>query len=389
MEEEKKPEELVPEPVADEHEDEFLDDRREVLEAEEAERRQAEEAAAQQQAEAEAQKPAEDGQIDGIDMHLPAEEAPATPDQQPALEPVGEYEDSRFQTIEDARIGWQKKYKVWSIGKIGISVLAFGLIIAGWLVPKNIWPDNANLSLGISIGVAVFAIALIIVYSFFQKKTGKKMVEDYFNAYYGAVNSYAFQGLQISEIQGDVNCKVAREEFAEMGVYPGLAQIGSRENITFAYEGMDVALADLAAQKDDGKGLRTIFVGKFLRTHNTLEVDENGIVIYFKGGSRALPPEGVKGRNVIENNKRYVIYGASANKGALTPAVRALLKEIRTDDLLVDVCITIKSGKTYWALGYEDTLMVLPSDKRFDPRYIIRYKDQIQQILNLALAMNE
>ena len=388
MEEEKKPEELVPEPVVDEHEDEFLDERREALDAEEAERRQAEEAAAQQQAEEEAKKPEEAGQIDGIDMHLPMEEAPATPDQQPVVEPVGEYEDSRFQTIEDARIAWQKKYKIWSIGKIGVSVLAFGLIIAGWLVPKNIWPDNANLSLGISIGVAVFAIALIILYSFFQKKTGKKMVEEYFNAYYGAVNAYSFQGLQISEIQGDVNSKVAREEFAEMGVYPGLAQIGSRENITFSYEGMDVALADLAAQKDDGKGLRTIFVGKFLRTHNNINVDEDGIVIYFKGGARALPPEGVKGKNVIENNKRYVIYGPSANKGALTPAVRALLKEIRTDDLLVDVCIAIKSGKTYWALGYEDTLMVLPSDKRFDPRYIVRYKEQIQQILNLALAMN-
>ena len=148
----------------DEHlyDDEFLDDRRAVLDAEEEQRRAEEEAQRQQEPTPEEKHEEKGLIIDGVDMHLPEEEAPKPETQAPAGGAPSEYEDPRFQTIEDGRTGWQKKYRVWSFGKVGVSVLSFGLIIAGWLVPKNIWPDNANLTLGISIGVAVFAIAIAL-----------------------------------------------------------------------------------------------------------------------------------------------------------------------------------------------------------------------------------
>lgn len=65
------------------------------------------------------------------------------------------------------------------------------------------------------------------------------------------------------------------------------------------------------------------------------------------------------------------------------------MAKIRTNKLLVDVTIVIKSGRTYWYLGYEDDIMVLPNDKMFDPRFIKEYKEQIALILDAALLLNE
>ena len=60
---------------------------------------------------------------------------------------------------------------------------------------------------------------------------------------------------------------------------------------------------------------------------------------------------------------------------------------IHTDNLLIDVAISFKSGKTYWALGYEDTLMMFQIDKPFDPAYLKRYKEDLKKFLDLAAKL--
>ena len=75
-------------------------------------------------------------------------------------------------------------------------------------------------------------------------------------------------------------------------------------------------MADAAAQKDSGKQLVTIFVGKFLRTANNIKVDEDGLVIYFNGNDRAIPPDRLPKMNLLETAHGYGIYGSSANRKA-------------------------------------------------------------------------
>ena len=62
------------------------------------------------------------------------------------------------------------------------------------------------------------------------------------------------------------------------------------------------------------------------------------------------------------------------------------MKEIHTNKVLVDVAIAIKPGKTYFALGYEDSLMVLPMQKPFNPGPTQEYKQELELFLNLAYA---
>ena len=111
-------------------------------------------------------------------------------------------------------------------------------------------------------------------------------------------------------------------------------------------------------------------------------------MIYFSGNDRALPPKKLEELHLCETTKAYKVYGASADKKVLSKKVREALAKIRTNKLLVDITIVIKTGRTYWYLGYEDDIMVLPNDKPFDPKFVKQYKDELALVLEAASLLN-
>ena len=301
-----------------------------------------------------------------------------------------DYDDPRLAAIEDARIRWNKSYRKMSMIKTFVAIGSLAVIILGWIIPTVTMKDAGALPLYIALGIALVGISAVLVFSLIQRKKDKQFVGEYFQAYYNNINEYAFDGLGIENIQGDYTNKVTDDEVNACGLYPGANSIGSRESITFTYKNMDCALADMAIQKSGTKGLATVFVGKYLRTHNSLEFPAEGrLMLYFKGNDRAIPPLAIEGLSPIEEKSKFAVYGPATLKKVLTHKIKTALNQIHTDSLLVDVAITIESGRTYWCLGYEDDLMVLPSKEPFDPHYVQGYKAQIQQILNIALLMNE
>ena len=325
-----------------------------------------------------------------------AEEEPVEviPEPEEPEEPPVEYteglDDERLQRIEDGRAVWNKSYRKMARIKFLVSTLILLGILAGWLVPVLAMRGQSNMvPLFIGLGCAVLGIIGLLVFGIFQRKHDKAALRDYFDVYFGGVNDYTLGDYGIKNIEGNVDCKITKEEFIEPGVYEKVASVGSRDNVVFSYQGMDCALAEAAAQTDAGKALQTIFVGKFLRTHNTVNVSDEGLVLYYPGNERALPPNTLESLHLCETNSRYKVYGASADKKVLTKKVREALHKIRTNKLLVDVTIVIKSGRTYWYLGYEDDIMVLPNDKPFNPRYVKEYKDQLKLVLDAATLLNE
>lgn len=301
-----------------------------------------------------------------------------------------EYDDDRLASIETSRVIWNKGYRKTSMIKMVLSIIVLAIIIAGWIVPTLVLKDAGPTPLYVALGIAAVGIGVILIFGMVQKKKDRAGIDAYFTAFYNAINSYVFEDIGVQNISGTYADKVAETEVEACGLYPGFAQVGSRDNITFTYQNMDCAIADMAVQKNASRGLQTVFVGKFLRTHNTLEVPgEEKLILYFKGNSRAIPPLVIEEMKPIEETKTYAIYGPESAKKALTHRVRTALNQIRTDALLVDVAISIESGRTYWLLGYEDDLMVLPNRDAFDPYYVQEYKGQIHQILDIALMMNE
>ena len=333
--------------------------------------------------------PAEDPQEE--QLPLTEEELPEgfEPREELASEPDLEYDDASLSSIEDARKEWHHYNKVSSRVKFIYSTTVLLGILAGWLIPTLTMKNAGTLPLIIGLICAVAGIVILAVAGIVRQRMAKNVVRTYFNKYYDAINHYALGSLGIDDIQGDVDSKITNEEFLEGGAFDKVASVGSRDNITFTYRGMDCALADAAASVDGGKALKTVFVGKYLRTHNNLQLSDDGLLIYFSGNERSLPPEKMKNLHLCEHTKRYKIYGTVQDKKILTKKIRDGLARIRTDKLLVDVTLVIKPGRTYWYLGYEDDIMVLPNDKPFDARFIKEYKWQIADILETARSMNE
>ncbi len=302
-----------------------------------------------------------------------------------------EYTDDLLDSIEKARVAFYKEYKKINGIKIALSVVGLAVIILFWILPNALkWGgDNSVVPMVVSLSVAAGVLALLGVMSFFTRKANDKRVKAYFGVLYENLNQYIFSGIPAENIQGKVEDKISKDEFAACGMYPGASSIGSRDNITFTYHDMDCALADAAAQKEAGKAMQTVFVGKYLRTANNFQGKEGGLVIYFRGNKRALPPEILPKLNLLEKNKFYKIYGDPSDKKYLTPKIRSMLKEIHTNKVLVDVAIAIKPGKTYFALGYEDSLMVLPMQKPFNPGPTREYKEELAMFLELAYALYE
>ena len=333
--------------------------------------------------------PAEESQED--QLPLTEEELPEgfEPREELAAEPDLEYDDASLSSIEDARKEWHHYNKVSSRVKFIYSTTVLLGILAGWLIPTLTMKNAGTLPLIIGLICAVAGIVILALAGIVRQRMAKNVVRTYFNKYYDAINNYALGCLGIDDIQGDVDSKITNEEFLEGGAFDKVASVGSRDNITFTYRGMDCALADAAASVDGGKALKTVFVGKYLRTHNNLQLSDEGLLIYFSGNERSLPPEKMKNLHLCEHTKRYKIYGTVQDKKILTKKIRDGLARIRTDKLLVDVTLVIKPGRTYWYLGYEDDIMVLPNDKPFDARFIKEYKWQIADILETARSMNE
>lgn len=298
-----------------------------------------------------------------------------------------EYSDPRLENIEQARIVWNKSYKKMARIKFLISTIVLLGILAGWLIPTFAMKDSGLVPLYIGLGCALGGIAILLIFGIFQRKHDKAAIREYFQVYFSSINAYTLGDYGVLDIQGDVDSKITKEEFTESGIFE-VASVGSRDNVVFNYKGMDCALAESAAQVDAGKSLQTVFVGKFLRTHNAVEVSNEGLVIYFQGNDRALPPKKLEELHLCETTKAYKVYGASADKKVLTKKVREGLAKIRTNKLLVDLTIVIKSGRTYWYLGYEDDIMVLPNDKPFDPRFVKQYKDELLNVLEAATLLN-
>jgi hypothetical protein len=217
------------------------------------------------------------------------------------------------------------------------------------------------------------------------RKTIDKSMKSYFADYYKHSNAYVY-GNTITDVAGTVDDKLDASVFNAAGLYKGVSKVGSRDCLHFNYKGKAIVMADAAGQITGQKSLQTCFVGKFMAVPNTNDGAE--IIIYLKGNKRALPPTTLDQYDVLEDSKTMVVYGPANGKKILTHQVREALKAIETNAVLVDMAIAVRRGMTYFAIGYEDTLMVLPMDKPFNPAPTVELKKDMVQVFALIDAFD-
>lgn len=301
-----------------------------------------------------------------------------------------------LQAIEAARQVFYSFYKKASRIKWIITILMIVIVAVAWIVPSFIQTGvdeegNAvglptEVTLGIGIGGIVLMLAILLGFNVYYKKRVEKAMSDYFNSYYTANDDYVF-GRLVSDRTGNVDCKIKDTDLTDAGLYRDVFKVGSRDAIEFTYNGHKALYCDCSASVKGQKSLATVFVGKMMRIDNDFQGNE--LLVYLKGNKRALPPTTLEGRNLIEDTKTMLVYGEHDSKRLLTKEVRNAIANIATDSILVDLSILVKPGKTYFFFGYEDSLMVLPYDKPFDPKPTMHLKEDTRKTFALVDALDK
>ena len=319
---------------------------------------------------------------DQIDLHSEEAEEPEEA-KEPAPAPAKgkitiEYPDENLGKVELARQDFYKVYRKSNIFKWIVTAVCLLLIVCGWLIPNAI-EALKEYSMMIALIACGVGLVALLVFNYFWKKIVQTAMNRYFREYYEHTNAYVFQ--YVNNIEGSIDNKIEDDELRNCNLYKDIGKVGSRATYTFEYKGKTIKVCDAAAQVVAGKALHTVFVGKYLYTANQYKGSD--ILIYFKGNKRALPPTNLAGRKVFSDSKNIVIYGDKGTEKVITAKVREALNEFKTNKTFVDMAISIREGMTYFAMGYEDDLMVIALEKPFDPNPTVQYAGDLRKVLKL------
>lgn len=331
-----------------------------------------------------------------------AEEAPAPAEPAPKVEEKEDdekdqkkvkgskyiYPDPELSAIEAARQNFYHVYHKFNIVKWIVTGVLLAIMLAGWIVPSVLNKQGINFNGGmyISIGtIALLIVGLIVMDVVYRRKINVQM-QTYFNEYYGHQGAYFYRDF-VSDLKGTVDDKLPAGFAKESGIYNDIAKVGSRAYQTFTYQHIPGFVVDCSFQKKGAKQLETLFAGKYLKFDESYT--DGNLLIYCKGNKRALPPNSLKGRNLLEDSKNVVIYGDAKGKALLTKRVREALNQFDTNKTFLDLAIAINSKGVYFAMGYEDDFMVLPLEKPFNPAPSVQAHNDIAKVFGFIDALNE
>ncbi|MCR4562270.1 MAG: hypothetical protein K5694_03600 [Bacilli bacterium] len=340
-------------------------------------------------------KPEEEKVENGVDLYREEEKkedsAPADPTEKiKKKEPVSySYSDENLAKVEESRKIFSKFYTKANRIKWIMTGAVILVILAGWIIPNSIPAIKSlpnNMSFYITLIVMGVALVALFVFSHIFKKKTEATVGQYFRDYYEYTNAFVF-GDKLENVAGDPDSKLKSQVLIDANLYNDIAKVGSRETLYFSYKGEEGYLvSDCAGQVRDGKYLKTVFVGKLLVTPNTYKGSQ--VIIYIKGGKAALPPTVVKTMNVVENDKNMAIFGEKTARRVITPALRKALKNFTTDNTFTDLAISIQEGVTYYAMGFNDDLMVMPTNSAYNPTPTIKEKEVIDNVFEIVDLLN-
>jgi len=303
-----------------------------------------------------------------------------------------EINDTNLKNIESERQKFFKVVKKQNIIKWASTCVSIGLLVFAWLyfIGNKKFESNPGIRYGCGISLTVVAILIMFGYYFVIKRYNDKRMNEYLKVYYGALNAYVFGNERYKEVHGDIAAKIDYSEFTDSRAYKDVTQLSSRNVVSFLVDGkVKGKICDCAAQKSTVKRLEPLFIGKYLVADNTYTGNDE-IIITLLGNSRSLPPNNLDILPKVSSNKRQVIYTNNKNYESVVNAkVRQSISQLVTNNVLVDCFITITKGKTYIGLGYDDCLMIVPLQQKFNPIPIECYKKDMQTIADIIVNLNK
>lgn len=305
-----------------------------------------------------------------------------------------EYSSKFLEDIEHSRLAFNKKFKKnnyfkWIVSAIAIGILIFAFLGVPNIVPKGEGNSNNPLQIALMVSLAVISLGIMFGYSIFTKKMINKKAKEYFAELYSNITSFVFEDEGYKDVVCDSQKRIEKIQFDENCLFKDVFDVGSRATTEFTYEDIPVMLCDCAAQIKTDKRAKPVFVGKYVIAPANYESDEI-IAIYVKGDKRSLPPTNLDELKCVLDNEQIAIYSNSSSwNKVVTSKVKNLILAISKGKSLVDISISIRSGKCFVCLGYDDDLMVLPLEQPFNPKPTEEYKEELLRVMSLIKELNK
>lgn len=326
--------------------------------------------------------------VEEITEESKAVEEPKTVEETEEVEKP-DYPHPALQKIEDDRFKFLSTYKRQNSLKIFISIIGIALIIVAFIVVPNISQDNKNLSMGLQIGLTIVALGGILLASALLRKSINGKMRVYFESFYKNTALFAFEQEGFAKVEVQSPGKINLDQFNESKLYKDVIETGSRGLTEFEYNSIPMAIVDCAGNIRDQKRMRPVFVGKYLFAASKY-LEEEPIIVYLKGNERALPPTNLEGITKVKEEVKYDIYSNNKKwEKTLTSDVMKKITAIKTNANLVDLAISIHSGKIHVLMGYDDPMMVLPLQQKYNSKPYEMFKNDLALVVKVVEALNK
>ena len=298
------------------------------------------------------------------------------------------YDSEPLAHIEEERKVFLSKYKKQNSLKWVVSLLALAAVITIWIVIPNV-AGKESWSMPVMISSIVGILALLLLYTFWIRRSLNTKMRAYFQVFYEESNKFVFDQEGFANVEAQSPDKISKEQFTDSELYKDIIEVGSRGLTAFEYNGVPAMVCDCAGQIKTEKRIAPAFVGKYLFAASNYDGDDP-IIVYIKGDKRSLPPTNVEDKKAVHDDNKYIVWSNNSKwESVVNTPFKKLISQVKLSNDLVDLAISITKGRMFIAMGYDDPLMVLPLEKPYNPNPVKTYKKDIAVIAKFIELLNK
>ena len=323
----------------------------------------------------------------------PKEEAPKKEGKQPKNNPEESHDivqsTNLEETVEQIESMRQVLRAAFNKTKL-ISRIVTGVVVVAVIAAIiMIFNDSMTLKI-VGYSIAGATLAGMLVYYILTKDKFPKQSRDYIAGVTDLINGYVFNDKRFSELKVFPYKKLNKTELEVDRVYTNSNDIGSRNVITGKFNGhqFDVSENVLYATVPGRRGQRSVvFLGKYISMKNSMKI-EGRYIFNVKGNPEKLvdQPNDIEDLNVVLEEDNLVVYAPNDKplKDVFGTKFLSSLKEIKTDERLLNFVLVVWAGHTAAYLSYDDAVTVLPFDHPFNREAQDKYKSDLINVLELG-----
>ena len=238
--------------------------------------------------------------------------------------------------------------------------------------------------------LAGVVLAGMIVYYTLSKDKFPKASKEYIASVTNLINSYDFDDPRFSELKVYPNRKLNKTELEVDRVYKNAIDIGSRNFISGCFEKTHFEVSEnvLYNAGSNRKSPRVVaFLGKYISLTNDKKISGR-YIFNLKGNPEKLvdQPNDIDDLTLVLEEDNLQVYAPNDKpiKDVFGTKFISKLKEIKTDDKLLNLVVVVWAGHTAIYLSYDDSVTVLPFEHEFNVESQDKYKSDLVAALELV-----